>query len=681
MSFLNKRISLNLLAGILFSLILIAGFYFGFDSRGALSDRNHIIGEPVAEGIIAVHDFSLPFTSDELQEAADEIEASSPVYLHWTEQAGLNSVEQIRELILLLTENEILALYFAQRVSSLYATGIIDIQALRAIYDGSRAITDDRPVVNISELFTLAEARDGIRLDLERRGVPHEEIPQILALIVPDLEIDNEAREAAVQELTANLPSIKRNFVTGEEILPPGGLFTEEISLSWDAMVFSPASSQGVIEHNIAKTALAALLLIIGLLFVWREHNYLTLSLSDVSLLFTIWSLSMGLTIILFHSGIRELSVFSFSMLGASLTSVFFDSRSRMKTINYSWFFAGIFSSIFALVSPHPVASFMIGFIPACFVSSAIRDLSDRHTSHSIILGISLSIIVYWLLAAAGSSGSMHFSSAIWLTLVALPIVIVGIVKVISHPLELIFHVASARTYERLSNDNHPLRDLLRRKARGTYAHSLVVGELASAAAEELGADATLAKLGGVFHDIGKLNNPEMFIENISNPDENNPHLHMPPSESAKLIIDHVGNGVELAEKYMLPADICDIIKQHHGDTSARFFLEKARKEVPPGGEFDETSYHYNGPKPRSVEAALVLLADSVSSAVKGLGSSSSYEDKLAVVFRIIKEKTDEGQFDECNLTGSMRTRAAHVFMDVLTQNDYERVKNYPHGK
>ncbi len=681
MSFLKKRISLNLLAGIIFSLILIAGFYFGFDSRGALSDRNHIIGEPVAEGIVAVHDFSLPFTVDELQEEADEIEASSPVYLRWTEQTGLNSAEQIRELILLSTENEVLALYFAQRVSSLYATGIIDIQALRTTYNGSHAIADGGPVVNISELFTLAEARDGIRLDLERRGVPHEEIPQILALIVPDLEIDSEAREAAVQELTANLPSIKRDFVTGEEILPPGGLFTEEISLSWDAMVLSPVSSQGVIEHNIAKTALAALLLIIGLLFVWREHNYLFLSLSDVSLLFTIWALSMGLTIILFHSGVRELSVFSFSMLGASLTSVFFDSRSRMKTMNYSWFFAGIFSSIFALVSPHPVASFMIGFIPACFVSSAIRDLSDRHTSNSIILGISFSIFVYWLLAAAGSSGSMHFSSAIWLALVALPVVIVGIVKVISHPLELIFHVATARTYERLSNDNHPLRDLLRREARGTYAHSLVVGELASAAAEELGADATLANLGGVFHDIGKLNKPEMFIENISNPDENNPHLHMSPSESAKIIIDHVSNGVELAEKHMLPADICDIIKQHHGDTSARFFLEKARKEVPPGGEFDEASYHYNGPKPRSVEAALVLLADSVSSAVKGLGSSSSYEEKSAVVFRIIKEKSEEGQFDECNLTGSMRTRAAHVFMDVLSQNDYERVKNYPHGK
>ena len=672
---------MNLLAGTLFSLILLAGFYFGFDARGALSDRNHIIGEPVAEGIIAVHDFSLPFTASELQEKADEVEASTPVYLHRTAQTGLNSSEQIKELIQLSTGNDELALYFAQRVSSLYVTGIIDIQALRAIYDGSRAIADNGPVVNISELFTLAEARDGIRLDIERRGVLHEEIPQILALIVPDLEIDYAAREAAVQEQSENLPSIKKEFVTGEEILPPGGLFTEEISLSWDAMVLSPASSQGVVEHNIAKTALAALLLIIGLLFVWKEQNFLVLSLSDMFLLFTIWALSMGLTIILFHSGIRELSVFSFSMLGASLTSVFFDSRSRRKNMNYSWFFAGIFSSIFALVSPHPVASFMIGFIPACFVSSAIRDLSDKRTSSSIVIGITFSILVYWLLAAAGSSGSMHFSSPVWLALIGLPVVIVGIVKVISHPLESIFHVATSRTYERLSNDDHPLRDLLRRKARGTYAHSLIVGELASAAAEELGFDGKLAKLGGVFHDIGKLKNPEMFIENIANPDENNPHRHMSPEESAKFIVDHVNNGVELAEKHLLPADICDIIKQHHGDTSARFFLEKARKEVPPGGEFDEALFHYDGPKPKSVEAALVLLADSVSSAVKGLGNSSSYEEKLAVVFRIIREKTSEGQFDECNLTESMRTRAAHVFMDVLSQNDYERVKNYPHGK
>ncbi len=681
MNYSSRKIPLNLLFGILFSVILIAGFYFGFNSRGALSDRNLVIGEPVAEGIIAVHNFNVSFSSTELEEMANEAEASIPIFLLRNEETGVNSSEQIQSLIFLATGNNELARYFGQRVSSLYTTGIIDIEALRMIYDGSHAVIESGSAENISELFTLAEARDGIRLDLERRGVLREKIPMILELIVPDLEIDHQSREAAVQQHIANLPEIKREFRTGEEILPPGGLFTEEISRYWNAMVLSPVGTQGIVEHNIAKTGLATLLLLLGFLFMWKGQRDFLFSISDIFLLFTIWGLSMGLTILLFRSRVQELSMLSFTMLGASLTSVFFDSRSRKKTMNFAWFLGAIFAAMFALISPHPMATFFMGFVPACIVSEVIKDLSDRGTSTALILGILSSIFVYWLLATAGGFGSMQFGIIAWITIIGLPIVIIGTVKVISHPFELLFHVATARTYERLGNDNHPLRELLRREARGTYTHSLLVSDLASSAAAELGFDEKLAKLGGIFHDIGKMVKPEMFIENISNPDENNPHLFMSPAESAKVIIDHVYHGVELAGKHKLPVDIIDIIEQHHGDTSARFFLEKARREVPPGGEFDEAIFHYNGPKPQSAEAALVMLADSVSSAVKGLGNVSSYEQKAAVVFRIIQEKADEGQFDQCELTGSMRTRAAHVFMDVLSQSDYERVKDYPHGK
>ena len=681
MNIVKRMIPVNLVFVGIFSVLLIAGFYVGFDSRGALSDRNLVIGEPVTEGIIAVHNFTIPFSISDLEERASEAEASVPIFLVRNEQTALTSSEQIENIIAGATENNELARYFGQRVRNLYSTGIIDIESLRTIYGGSHAVINNGTAENINGLFTLAEARDGITLDLQRRGVLQENIPVILELIVSDLEIDYQAREAAVQQHIASLPAIKREFQTGEEILPPGGLFTEEISLYWDAMVLSPVGNQGVVEHNIAKTGLAALLLLLGILFICREQSSFTFSLSDVFLLFLIWGLTMGLTILLFRSGVRELSAFSFTVLGASLTSVFFDSRMRKKGVSYAWFLAAIFAAMFALVSPHPMATFLMGFVPACIISFAIKDISDKGTSIALILGIVSSIFIYWLLAAAGSSASMQFSSVVWIGLIGLPIVIIGTVKVISHPFELLFHVATASTYERLGNDNHPLRELLRREARGTYNHSLLVGDLASSAASELGVDERLAKLGGVFHDIGKMVNPEMFIENILNPDENNPHLFMPPSESAKVIIDHVYNGVELARKHKLPADIRDIIEQHHGDTSARFFLEKARKEVPPGGEFEEAVYHYKGPKPQSVEAALVMLADSVSSAVKGLGNTASYESKLAIVSRIIQEKTDEGQFDQCKLTGSLLRKAAHVFIEVLSQSDYERVKDYPHAK
>jgi len=675
---LSGSVPFNLLSGVVFSVLLIAGFYFGFGSTESYPDRNFVIGEPVSQGIVASNDFSVPFGSEELEEMAAEAEASVPVYLTRNNRIGQDSAEQIETLISLVTENTELARYFGQRVSSLYSTGIVDIDALRLVYNGDRVVVDDGPVESISELFTLAEARDGIRLDLERRGVLQEKIPIILEMIVPDLEIDAESREAAVLQSVADIPLIKKEFYTGEEILPPGGLFTEEIGRYWSAMVLAPVENRGLVKHNIARTAMAALLILLGFVFVWRQQS--SFSITDLFLLFTIWGLTMGLTIILFRSGVAELSVFSFTMLGASLTSVFFDSRLRNKTINNAWFLAAVFAALYALVSPRPMAAFFMSFIPSCLVSMAIKDLNEKATTVAMLLGIVSSVVVYGLLVIAGSQGSMPFNSVVWIALIGFPVGITGTVKVISHPFELLFRVATARTYERLGNDNHPLRVLLSREARGTYKHSVLVGELAAGAAQELGVDENLARLGGVFHDIGKLTNPEMFIENIINPDENNPHRLMPPAESARIIINHVSDGVELAEKYHLPGDIRDIIEQHHGDTTTRFFLEKAKRETPPGVELDESIFHYKGPKPQSVEAALVMLADSVSSAVRGLGNTATDQQKAEIVSRIIREKAEECQFDQCRLTASMRTRAAHVFMDVFSQNNYERVKNFPHG-
>lgn len=663
------------------SLLLIAGFYFGFDARGALSDRSLVIGRPVPEGIVAVHDFLVPYSDDELDEMESQAEASVPVYLTRNTEAESETAQQIQNLVFAVTADRPMAVYFSQRVQSLYSPGIVDLQALRMVSQGSSAIVDNGPIENISELFTLSEARDGIRLDLERRSFPEENISQVLDLITANLTVDSVARYNAVSERIAALPSIKLEFKTGEEILPPGGLFTEEISRSWDAMVVSPAGTQGNIQHNIAKTGLAALLLLLGILYISREHAPVALATSDIFLLFTAWGLSLGLTVLLSRSGVPGLSVFSFTMLGAGLTSVFFDSRTRKRTTHYSWFLSAVFAAMFALTSPHPMAAFFIGFIPACLVALAIRNLTDSGISTALLLGIASSILVYWLLSAAGSSGSMGFNLIIWLSLICLPLVITGTIRVIIHPFEMLFGVATDLTYSRLGNDSHPLREQLRREVRGTYMHSVIVADLASAAAEALGADEKLAKLGGMFHDIGKLVNPGMFIENISNPSENSPHLLMSPAESAREIIGHVHNGVELARKHKLPSDIRNIIRQHHGDSSARFFLEKAKKELPQGAELDETVFHYNCPKPQSVEAALVMLADSVSSAVTGLGKDATVGQKAATIARIIQEKADDSQFDDCSFTGSMRARVAHVFMDVLSKNDYERVPNYPHGK
>jgi hypothetical protein len=183
--------------------------------------------------------------------------------------------------------------------------------------------------------------------------------------------------------------------------------------------------------------------------------------------------------------------------------------------------------------------------------------------------------------------------------------------------------------------------------------------------------------MGGFYHDIGKLKQPGMFIENMMNQSYYNPHDYMDPRESAALVIDHVQQGVKLARKHHLPSEVIDIIREHHGMGLTMSFLAKARKEAEPDEVVDEDDFRYPGPKPRSIEAALVMTADSASSAARMLKSKSEIAD---TVKRTIKEKDAEGQYDLCGLTRSMQEDVWHVFLDILLKADYERVKNYPHG-
>ena len=665
----------------LLGLVLLAGFYAGFDSRGALSDRSMLLGEPVPEGIIAVHDFSVPYSQSEINEMSEEIEATVPVYLARDITVSERVSCQIEEIILAAIEQEAIADYFGDRVRTLYETGLVDMEELRNFYSGSRAVIHYEREENVSELFTVQEARESMRLDLQRRGIPEVKIPQITNLITADLTIDQSARDSVVSAAISAIPEIKREFTTGEEILPPGGLFTDEISRCWEAMVIAPEGNQDILQHIVAKLGLSAFLLLLAFIYIASSSFRIFTTASEILLLFTAWGATLLFTVLLSRSGIRDVSIFTFTMLGTSITSVFFDSRMKTGTLQFSWFLASVFSAMFALHSPHPMTTYFLSLIPSCTVALLIRNLSDSGVFKALLLGTLSSVVVFVLLSASGSSGSREFTPVIWLLLAGIPLVVTGMVRVLVHPLEILFGVATPLTYWRLESDGHPLRELLKTQAGGTYVHSQVVASMAEKAAEVLGEDPKLAYLGGIYHDIGKLAGPGMFIENISNPDVNNPHLNMSPRESAKVIIGHVYKGVELAKKHHLPSDIRDIISQHHGDSSVRFFLEKARRELPPGAELDESIYHYNCLKPQTVVAALVMLADSASSAVTGLGKNAAYEEKAETVTRIIDEKARSGQLDDCSFTPAMQRRTAHAFLDILGTLDYERVKNYPHGK
>ncbi|MGI6119200.1 MAG: HD family phosphohydrolase [Desulfosporosinus sp.] len=239
------------------------------------------------------------------------------------------------------------------------------------------------------------------------------------------------------------------------------------------------------------------------------------------------------------------------------------------------------------------------------------------------------------------------------------------------HWFESGFKITSSVRLLELSNPNRPLLKRLLMEAPGTYHHSILVGNLAEAAAEVVNADATLVRVGALYHDIGKLKRPYFFIENQFTQD--NPHDKIAPTLSSLIITSHVKDGLELAKENKLPQPIKDIIAQHHGDGLVSFFYHKAHEE---NDKIPEEAFHYEGPKPQTKEAALVALADAVEAAVRSMKQPTPGRVE-GLVRKIIKDKLNDRQLDQCDLTFQDLDRIAIAFVRVLNGIFHSRVE-YP---
>ena len=223
----------------------------------------------------------------------------------------------------------------------------------------------------------------------------------------------------------------------------------------------------------------------------------------------------------------------------------------------------------------------------------------------------------------------------------------------------------------------NPTQKLLRRlmlEAPGTYNHSLLVGNLAERAAEAIGADPLLARVAAYYHDVGKLDNPIVYIENQAGGE--NVHDELTPEESVALVKAHVARGIDLAYQYKLPKPIIAFIPQHHGTALISYFHARAQQGAQP---VEEARFRHSGPKPQTREAAILMLADSVEASVRSL----SEHDETAIrtmVDRIIRERLDDGQFDECDLTLRDVERIREAFVAQLLGMYHRRVE-YPQNK
>jgi cyclic-di-AMP phosphodiesterase PgpH len=344
--------------------------------------------------------------------------------------------------------------------------------------------------------------------------------------------------------------------------------------------------------------------------------------------------------------------------------------------LNISFFYTLYISVFFGCVMGFNQYFFMFALLSGIIAGFSTQNIRYRwHFFKAIppLFLISVICITLWHLIGFKMSLINTLIMNYGLSLISV-IVAIFLSMVLITIFEHIFDITTNMTLVELSDLNHPILKRLSIEAAGTYNHSVLVGNLAESAALRIGANALFARVASYYHDIGKIEKADYFVENCLAVDRSR-HTKLAPSMSALIICSHVKDGVELARKYHVPNSIQDVILQHHGTSMVSFFYEKAL-EQDPHKQVQEQEFRYAGPAPQTPESAIIMLADSVEAASRSLGTSSP---KLLreLVKKIIRDKFLSSQLDQSDLTLRDLDEIVEGFMPVLQGIFHSRIE-YP---
>jgi cyclic-di-AMP phosphodiesterase PgpH len=410
----------------------------------------------------------------------------------------------------------------------------------------------------------------------------------------------------------------------------------------------------------------AAMIALIAIfLYKMRENifsdNYRLILISTIILLQCIFSyLSLQLKIN------YPIEYLIFVPVAAMLLTIIFDSRIAVYiTIIICILVSAVRGGDYDILVPNFCASVLVVY--------SVRDIKNRSQIFTsmiyILIGYTVTILALGFERYEDFNTVKNQLITAVLNSILSPILAYGLLIFY----EKVFRIATDLVFLELSDFNNPLLRELSSKAPGTFHHSIIMGNLSEAAAKEIGANQILTRVGCYYHDIGKIANPDYFVENQM---ESNKHEELNPSLSAKMIIAHVKNGIKLAEKYRLPKEIIDFIPQHHGTNLVSYFYEKARTEE---GEIDTTHeyiYRYPGPKPQTRETGIVMLADSVEAATRTIEDPTPAKLETQIS-EIIRARFLDGELDECDLTLKDLIKIRQSFLKTLVGIHHHRIK-YP---
>lgn len=488
----------------------------------------------------------------------------------------------------------------------------------------------------------------------------------------PNTFINYEMTKKKQEEAMAAVPPAMISVKEGEKLIGEAEIVTEEHLVKLQAL--------GLIREKPQVTSILGIFLLVGMLmtstlvFLYQQNRDIYKHAGHLYLLGMVILVVMGVGKAIIAINVTQWPEFSAQFgymvpiaAAGMIIALLLDSRLAMLVV-------AILSLMLGVMTGNQLRFGVVGFIGGITGVYSISKLSQR--SDLMRAGIVTSganvVAIFIMGLVNGSPLALLISSSLALGLIN------GILSSILTNgllpfLENTFRITSPVRLLEISNPNNILLKKLLTEAPGTYHHSIIVGNLAEAAADSLGDDSLLVRAGAYYHDIGKIKRPYFFIENQMGAE--NPHDKLTPSLSTLILTSHVKDGVEMAKEHKLPQGIIDIIEQHHGTSLVSYFYHKALESDRPETVTEE-EFRYEGPKPRSRAAAIVMLADAVEAAVRSLQSPTQGRVE-GLVRTIIKDKLNDGQLEECDLTFKDLDVIANSFLRVLTGVFHSRIE-YP---
>ena len=502
-----------------------------------------------------------------------------------------------------------------------------------------RGVVPNNPALN-HRLYLV----DGTRIDLSSAWTPSSLVANYglpEALVLPPTYSLNESKtDSALQAKLALLPTNKGLVAQGTIIIAQGATVNEQKYETLKALERSYDRTQSDSSiYSKLGSVLYIVLIFIGLAFFLRLHYNAVLAHSS-SLNLYMFTFTAGMVFALLLESINSVSALAVPLLMVPvIIRSFFSDR------------LALFTHTIMLVALLPFVSSSVQFVTVQFSAGLITLFLIRGIyKRSQLVQSTFQIMVVLLLVHL----SIHLiRESDWTTQSLLPVayslggtLILLFIFPLIYFFERTFGVVSDLTLLELSDTNSPLLKLLSKEAPGTFQHTMQVANLAEFATEIVGGNTLLVRTGALYHDIGKIANPQYFTENQSS--TTSPHEELSYLESAEIIIGHINDGIELAKKYKLPDIVIDFIRTHHGTSRVEYFYRKYKEDHPDTDQFDQ--FHYPGPKPFSKETAIVMMSDAVEASTRSIPEKTE-QNLSEMIDKVIGHQLSTGQYDNAEIT------------------------------